>query len=313
MRSPASFLKTGSASSSGESAYRSPTSSRKLSRELDHVLPAIPVLGELGGTSAQGAVPREERPPEVVHLVADVVDVILADDLVAGELQDPREGVPYGGAAAVADVKRSGRVGRHELEVDGLPLAGLRGAEPGALLQGDREDFPPELLGENDVDEPRAGDRKGREPAPPVLVAQRRHDLLRHRPRLSPETSGELHRRVGGEIPMGLLPGDFEGDGNLRVHSPFRDLFPHRGEDKGFDDTTCVQTAPRREKDCKACSLAPPPGGVNAPRETASSPGRRSPGRGRAAWRGRAPRRRVSGAPRPRSRGRGRTPRRRRR
>jgi len=116
---------------------------------------------------------------------------------------------------------------------------------------------------------------KGTRSALAVFLAERCHDFLRHRPGFSPETPGELHRRIGGEIPVRFLPGDFQGDGNFRVLSPFRDLFPHRGEDQGFDDPTCVQTAPRRENDCKGCSLALPRGVSTHPRHV--SPGRPSP------------------------------------
>jgi len=119
MRSPASFLKTGSASSSGVSAYLSATSSRT-SRASSIMYSPRYRPRKLDPTSAQDTVPCEERAPEVVHLVSDVVDVIFADDLMAGELEDPGDGVPDGGAPAVTDVKRAGRIRRDELDVDGL-------------------------------------------------------------------------------------------------------------------------------------------------------------------------------------------------
>ena len=81
--------------------------------------------------------PRAARSPRIraaidsansSHLGAGVVEVVLALDLVAGALEQPRQRVAVGGAAAAGGGHRPGRVGAHELDQD--PLGRSRGRPP---------------------------------------------------------------------------------------------------------------------------------------------------------------------------------------
>ena len=61
---------------------------------------------------------RLDRFAEAVDLDAGVVDVMLAGDVGPGRREDPAERVADGRPPGVPEVDRTGRVGRHELEVD---------------------------------------------------------------------------------------------------------------------------------------------------------------------------------------------------
>src|SRR5262249_23617229 len=64
------------------------------------------------------AVAQERRARERVDLRAGIVDVVFPRDLEGGEGQRSGERVPEHRAGAMADVQRSGRVGRDVFDVD---------------------------------------------------------------------------------------------------------------------------------------------------------------------------------------------------
>ena len=90
---------------------------RELRGQLLDVVAPVAVLGDLGAVA-----PRQDREPEVEHLRPEVVEVVLAGDLVADGGQHARQDVADEGATRVADVERPGRVGAHELDVDAAGL-----------------------------------------------------------------------------------------------------------------------------------------------------------------------------------------------
>ena len=91
--------------------------------ELADVLARVAVLGRLVALH-----PRRDRLGEQPHLGAGVVDVVLALDLVAASLEQPRQRVAVGRAAGARRGHRAGRVGAHELDQD--PLAPRRRRRP---------------------------------------------------------------------------------------------------------------------------------------------------------------------------------------
>ena len=99
-------------------------------RELDDVLAVVSALRRLFAVQ-----PRVHRRAELPRLRVVRVDVVLALDLVAGELEHAADGVPERDAAAVADVQRPGGV--HAAELDLQPLAttdvarAVAGRDPG--------------------------------------------------------------------------------------------------------------------------------------------------------------------------------------
>jgi hypothetical protein len=168
--------------------------------QLDDVLALVAVLRHL-----LAARPRLDRLAELVDLGAVVVHVELALDRMARERQQARDRVAIGGVAGMADVHRPGRIGRDELDQNALAL---RRRPPAPLVAGSehvsgRRDVP--AVGEEDVQEPGAGDLDAVDPvAEPVL--QRRAEALGNLARRRLERLGHQHRRVGRVVTQpGLL------------------------------------------------------------------------------------------------------------
>ena len=164
---------------------------------LDEVLTLVPALRQLRTPG-----PRQEGRAEGVELGARVVEVVLAVDLGALGRQHVGDRVADRHPAAAAGVQRSGRVGRHELEVDPTPRQGMTAAVP--LARGDHraQDVVQPGRMQEEVDEARACDldafhvclRRGLERGddPPRDLPRRRGDRL-----------GELQRDVG--LPVAVL------------------------------------------------------------------------------------------------------------
>ncbi|MPM98877.1 hypothetical protein SDC9_146067 [bioreactor metagenome] len=101
----------------------------QLRRHVAHVTALVGIRREGHDHVMLFEVAQPGRQAEDVHLPAGVIDVVLAGDVPAGEGQQARQRGAVGGAAAVADVQRAGRVGRDELDLHLLPAAGGGTAE----------------------------------------------------------------------------------------------------------------------------------------------------------------------------------------
>ena len=176
-----------------------------LLRDLGDVVAAVAVLGR---RLAQRA--RQQRAGEPVDLRAVVVEVVLAAHGRAGRLQHARQAVADRRPAHAADVQRAGRVGGHELEVERdagqrlvLPvLAALLDDGAGQLAGGGRV--------EPDVEEAGAGDLDRRDA---LGLREAPRELLGERARVGAGLLGQLHRHVGGPVPVVALPGSLEVHG----------------------------------------------------------------------------------------------------
>ncbi len=137
---------------------------RDLARHVVDVVAVVAVLGDLAAF-ADG----HDRRAQVLDLAAEVVEVVLARDGVAGGRQDPAQEVAGEGAAGIADVERPGGVGRDELDVDALRMRG-NGAAPGGRIEQDvLRRGRQSVVGEADVEESgrrdlHRGDGRGRGP-----------------------------------------------------------------------------------------------------------------------------------------------------
>ena len=158
--------------------------------ELDHVVALIAVLGQrlLARAGAHGLA-------ELGDLRAGVVEVVLADDLVAGELEQPRERVAVGGVTAAGGGQRAGRVRRDVLDDDLLGMLRMAVAPVVAgghdLMRGG--DVPG--VGEEDVEEAGAGDLDALDRVPQPLgqpLPEALGDLARRRA----QGGREQHRGV---------------------------------------------------------------------------------------------------------------------
>ncbi len=184
--------------------------------------------GQVVDIGAPVAVLRDLRAPtdrdhgatEVAHLRPEVVEVVLARDLVAGGLQHAAEQVADEGAPRVADMERAGRVGRHELHVD---AAGRGGPDP-SPGPGRGQDAGDQVLqrrvGEAQVQEARRRDGDRRQQRAGSDGSAGRADLGRQLggdrlcdPQwLHPVRPGELHRHAGREIAVLGLGRSFDVD-----------------------------------------------------------------------------------------------------
>ena len=114
-------------------------------RQLVDVVALVAVLGHrLAALSAATDAPR------LPIWAPEVVEVVLARDLLAAGLEHAAQQVADERAARVADVERAGRVGRHELDVD---RAGADRADPAPARRvgedrGDRRLRAPRRAGE---------------------------------------------------------------------------------------------------------------------------------------------------------------------
>ncbi len=121
--------------------------------------------------------------------------------------KQPGQRVPDHRAAAVPDVHRARRIGRHELDIDAFAATNRRIAERRAGTQNGAELRVPDLGSQPDVDETRLH-RGNREPAAAIVPG---HELasgegggdpLRESHRVFFDRSGEHHCRVGRQIAM---------------------------------------------------------------------------------------------------------------
>ena len=107
---------------------------------LGHVVDVVAVVAVFGDLAALAD--GHDRGAEVLDLAAEVVEVVLARDRVAGGGEDAAQQVAGEGAAGVADVERPGGVGRDELDVDVLRMRG-GDAAPGLGVAQDARPWPP--------------------------------------------------------------------------------------------------------------------------------------------------------------------------
>ena len=183
---------------------------RDAGRELGDVVALIAVLGQrfIARAGAHGGA-------ELRDLRAGVVEVVLAHDLVAGQFEQPRQRVAVGRVAAARRGQRAGRVGRDELDVDPLALLG-RAATP--IVAGGHDlarggDVPG--VGQEDVEEPRAGDLDVVERGPEALgqaLPEPFGDLARR----GAQRGRQQHRRVGGVVAEAGLLRALEAGARLR-------------------------------------------------------------------------------------------------
>ena len=153
---------------------------------------AVAVLGRL-----LPAPDRIHRRAEEVHLASGVVVVVLALDLVAGELEQSRDRVTVGPVSGRGDRDRPGRVRRDELHLDPLARVGGSAAETPSAGEHRREPGPEPGVVDGDVQEARARDVHGGDPVqcgdPP---AQLLGDLARRLPTLAREAERHVRRVV---------------------------------------------------------------------------------------------------------------------
>ena len=165
-------------------------------RRVDDVLAMVAVLWERDLFAEQLEVARIDRAREVVHLVAGIVDVVLALDWIARCAQQVDECRAGCRAAAVADVQQARRVGADVLDLD-FRIVELRQVAKGlACLQDFLERIVEHIALEVEVQEARACDLRVVEPVALDALGEFLSDLAR----IPMEDAGRLHGEVRREV-----------------------------------------------------------------------------------------------------------------
>ena len=118
-----------------------------------YVLAVVAVLGQLGrvGAFVYLLIADIEREGEFIDLIAGVVDIEFAADIVARKVHDRREAVTQSAAAGVAHVHRSCRIGGDEFDIYLFALAEVGATVVAALLADIHKNLRIEAVGETEV------------------------------------------------------------------------------------------------------------------------------------------------------------------
>ena len=195
--------------------------------EVENVLAVVAVLGELGRVFREELlVADRERKAEFVELVARVVDVEFAPDVVAGRVEHGGEAVAERAAAGVAHVHRAGRVCGDEFHHDAALFAVVAAAVVLAGGEHVLQHVGVEGRAQKEVHKAGAGGFRFREiGAGEVEVFENgRRDLLRR----GAEGACRNHRRVRREIAVRAVGGALHresGDLRLRERAGVHGLF----------------------------------------------------------------------------------------
>ena len=174
-----------------------------VARDLPDVFALVAVVGKGRGDALRFPDPRLHRQGEIHDLRTGVVVIELAMNGKTLRGEQARDRVADGRTAAVPDMQRAGGIGRHEFDDHLFAAAARRAAVAIAFVQNPRHDRLPRGVGDEQVDESRAGDFGAREQR---RSGQRRHQVGRQLARIAFKRLGELQRRVGRIIAMpGLL------------------------------------------------------------------------------------------------------------
>jgi hypothetical protein len=177
---------------------------------LGHVADVVAVVGIRRPASSPGFRPRARActgAGEVLDLHAGIVVVELALHVPAVGGHHARDAVADHAGAAVADMQRAGRVGRHVFHAHRLAVAAGVAAEAVARRHGCRAPAAARRRRQVDVDEagPREFDlRDG------IRGGQGVDQLLRQRARIGlrpalAKLTGQQHRRIGREVAVRAL------------------------------------------------------------------------------------------------------------
>ncbi len=173
---------------------------RELAGDRDQIVAGIQPLGDRADVFAERlAIPHMHRACEDIDLTPRIVDVIFADHVMARIFEQRRERVANDGAAAMADMHRAGRVGRHIFDVDPPPLPHRRAAIIARFVVDQRQFVPPAVVDKPQVDEARASDaRLGHF----IERGEFGNKQVGERARVHAGGLGQHHRGVGRDVAM---------------------------------------------------------------------------------------------------------------
>ncbi len=154
-------------------------------RDLGHILPLVAV-----GRRLLASRPGAQGFPEEVDLPAGVIEVVLPPDVVAGELEQPRQAVAVGGVTGGGHGHRAGGIARDVLDLHPLRPGRRARPVPRPLLEHPSDGVAIPGGGHAQVEEARPGDLDRRDVLRRDLGGDPRGDVARRRP----QRLGELQR-----------------------------------------------------------------------------------------------------------------------
>ena len=163
-------------------------------------------LGEL-------LIPRVDGSSELLDLVAGVVYIELAADLIAGEAQHGCKCIAQHTAAGVAKVHGAGGIGRDELDIDPLSFPVIDVAVGHALFTDAAKHLTVPAPGQAEVDKTGTGngDRGEKAPVQCAVRGERFCDLARRKM----QRAGADHGMVCGVVPVGDILRNLHCSGEL--------------------------------------------------------------------------------------------------
>mgnify|MGYP000367858465 CR=1 FL=1 len=145
------------------------------------------------------AVAQEHRTGEHIDLCAGIVDVIFLGHVIAGKGEQVGQRVTDHGAAAMADMHRAGRIGRHIFDIDLVALAERRTAKIRSFADDGRQQALPIFGRQTDIDEARTGDANLCDIR---ILLQLLADDVGQRARVRAKALGKHHGGIGRGIAM---------------------------------------------------------------------------------------------------------------
>ena len=185
--------------------------------KLPDVVAVVAVVREFHGVFAldELKIARLDGLAEQVDLIAGVVDVKLAPDIVACAVEHGRERVTQHAAARVADRHGPGRVGGHELHHDLLAVAVVHAAivRAGVIHRGQHVLIP--LVGQAEIQKARPGRLDGGKPRAVQLHV--RDERLGDLAWGHVHGLGRRHGVVGGKVAVGGVLRLLDGAAHVRA------------------------------------------------------------------------------------------------
>ncbi len=157
-----------------------------------------------------------------MDLHARVVVVKLAAHVPAARGEQARDAIADRGVAAVADMQRTGRIGRDEFDAGHLARAVLVASVIGAVVEHARDFGVVRLRAQKEIDETGPGDFHF---ADLCTLRQRGDQRFGDSARILARRLGQQHGGIGGEIAVFFLPGAFDDEGRGGIGGQ-RVLFP---------------------------------------------------------------------------------------
>ena len=172
--------------------------------QIENVLAPVGAVGEQRAGVLALHHPQPHGKAQHRQLPPGIVDVVLAPDFVAGGLKEASQAVADRREPAMPHMQGSGGIGGHELHQH-LPASAEIARPVGIVLGNDADEFGLQRFGiQPYVDESGSG---GLDAPDQRMLRKPRGNFFGNVGGRTLEPAGELHRGVGGIVPVARIPG----------------------------------------------------------------------------------------------------------